>query len=262
VSVLPWGRRDDLTPALVAALALHLGVFAAIVLLRQPASILPSGSAVAIEIVSKAPASYFPPAEAPQPATLTDVQAAPRRRDEPSPLQRDPETAAPAASVVAASAPARPVPTAKPARSDRAFSLDALAASVAKTAQSATGRSTQQRQSPPRSQTPLQARSEASQSVSASDLQGLQQLLERLWNPNCSVEGADSVVVPVKFTVGPSGRVIGRVAAGEGSSADPVVFAAARRAIDAVHEAEPYGSDYRDQSFTVNFDAAKACSQH
>ena len=86
-------------------------------------------------------------------------------------------------------------------------------------------------------------------------------MLERLWNPNCSVAGADSVIVPVKFSVGDDGRVIGRVAeGGRDSSPDPVVFAAARRAIDAVHQAAPYAEAYRGKSFTVNFDAGKACA--
>ena len=44
-------------------------------------------------------------------------------------------------------------------------------------------------------------------------------------------------------------------------SSDPVVFAAARRAIDAVHRGAPYGAPYRGQSFALNFDAKKACSQ-
>ncbi|MEO8812250.1 MAG: energy transducer TonB, partial [Caulobacteraceae bacterium] len=98
--------------------------------------------------------------------------------------------------------------------------------------------------------------------VSQSDAQGLQQLLERLWNVNCAAEGGDTVVVPVSFAVGEDGRVVGRITGGgEESSSDPVVFAAARRAIDAVHQAAPYGEPYRGKRFKVIFDARKACSQ-
>ncbi|MDQ2861565.1 MAG: energy transducer TonB, partial [Pseudomonadota bacterium] len=111
---------------------------------------------------------------------------------------------------------------------------------------------------PARAETAPQARVDAGQGVSQSDLQGLQQLLERLWNPNCGVEGGSGVVVPVKFAVGEDGQVVGRVT-DRGASSDPVVFAAARRAIDAVHQAEPYAAPYRGKSFTVNFDAKKAC---
>ena len=47
-----------------------------------------------------------------------------------------------------------------------------------------------------------------------------------------------------------------------GASANLVVSTAARRAIDAVHQAEPYGATYRGQTFTVIFDAKKACANH
>ncbi|MGI9170698.1 MAG: energy transducer TonB, partial [Caulobacteraceae bacterium] len=113
---------------------------------------------------------------------------------------------------------------------------------------------------PARAETAPAPRVDAGQGVSQSDLQGLQQLLERLWNPNCGVEGGGSVIVPVKFQVGDDGAVVGRVT-DRAASSDPVVFAAARRAIDAVHQAEPYAAAYRGKSFTVNFDAKKACAE-
>ena len=91
---------------------------------------------------------------------------------------------------------------------------------------------------------------------------GLAQLLERLWNPNCDVQGGDAVIVSVKFTVGDDGRLNGPVrAGGQESSGNAVIAAAARRAIDAVHVAAPFGPAYRNNSFTVNFNANKACSQ-
>jgi hypothetical protein len=45
------------------------------------------------------------------------------------------------------------------------------------------------------------------------------QLLERLWNPNCSIEAADAVVVQVKFSVGADGQLVGRASSSnEGAS--------------------------------------------
>jgi hypothetical protein len=102
---------------------------------------------------------------------------------------------------------------------------------------------------------------DAGQGVSQSDIAGLSQLLERLWNPDCVVAGPDAVIVPVKFTVGFDGRLSGRVnAGGREASPNPVIATATRRAIDAIHQAEPYGATYRGQTFTVNFDAKTACA--
>jgi protein TonB len=65
----------------------------------------------------------------------------------------------------------------------------------------------------------------------------------------------------VVFSVGSDGRLVGRVSAGgRESSADPVVAAAARRAIDAVHAVEPYRPVYRGAQFRINFDAKQACA--
>ena len=75
------------------------------------------------------------------------------------------------------------------------------------------------------------------------------------------MEGGDAVLVSLTFAVGYDGRLTGRVSAGgRETSSDPVVATAARRAIDAVHEAEPYQPSYRGAQFRINFDARKACA--
>ena len=106
------------------------------------------------------------------------------------------------------------------------------------------------------------ARPDAGEGVSQSDLVGLQQLLERQWNPNCDVPGGEAVKLKVRFLVGLNGELLGRPSAGGlESSSDPVVAAAARRALDAVHRVAPYAAPYYGQSITVNFDAKEACSK-
>jgi outer membrane biosynthesis protein TonB len=115
---------------------------------------------------------------------------------------------------------------------------------------------------PPRAETAPQPRPDAGHALSQSDLLGLQQLLERLWNPNCDVAGGSSVKLQVKFTVDLSGGLLGRPSAGgQERSGDPVVAAAARRAIDAVQQAAPYSQPYYGQNITVNFDAKEACAK-
>jgi hypothetical protein len=260
-------RRSDLSPALIAAAALHVALFAFITLTVKPSTMTAMGAAVPITIVADGPVSDSRPAEA-----APQAQAA--MADIPTPAAKPPQPDA--APPKAAPTPRPPAPTAElpdraqtratPATnapaSKPAFSLDALKASIAREAHLAPRRAASGLQGPTRAETAPQARVDAGQGVSQSDMQGLQGLLERLWNTNCHVEGGDAVIVPVRFVVDPQGRVAGRISGGgEESSSNPVVFAAARRAIDAVHEAEPFGAPYRGKGFTVIFDAKKACSR-
>ncbi len=262
VAILP--HQDNRRPAMAAAFVLHIGVFVMLTLLA-PSPPLALGGAVPINIVSDAPTTVSAPAlQAPReqaPATAT-----PADRGNPIPATA---VAPPQPPRVAVTPPAKSTPSPQTARTAPhapqqrpAFSLDALAASVAQATAAEHARAGRAPAGAPRPRTAREVRVDAGQGVSQSDMQGLQQLLERLWNPTCSVDGAGAVVVPVRFSVGDDGRLTTRaVATGSGVSANPVVFAAARRAIDAVHQAEPYAAAYRGKSFTVIFDAQKACAE-
>jgi hypothetical protein len=251
---------------LAAAIAAHLAVFALITLTVKAPMMDAMGSAVPVNLVASAPftdsraATAAPQTQAA--AVESPVPAAPPPRPvaAPAPVPTPAAAAIVPAPAKASQHPATPSAAAKPATPS--FSLDALKASIAKTARASSRRPAFAPRGPARAETAPQARVDAGQGVSQSDLQGLQGLLERLWNTNCAVEGADAVTVPVKFTIDDAGRVTGRATGGgEERSPDPVVFAAARRAIDAVHEAEPYAAAYRGKSFTVIFDAKKACAR-
>ena len=265
-----WDRSR--LPSLAAAAALHLGLFAAVMLLGRPPMTLSSGVAVPITLVADAPhddarAAVAAP-EAQAATTPAPVERAPP--PEPAPAKVSPPPPAPAPPrAVAKPRPIpkveTPTPIAKPTPAKSrapspAFNLDALEASIAKTAHPS--KPALARQGSARAETATQARVATGQGVSQSDMQGLQQLLERLWNVNCAAEGGGTVVVPVKFTIGPDGTILGPVTGGgQERSSDPVIYAAARRAIDAAHRAEPYGEAYHNRTFKVIFDAQKACSQ-
>jgi hypothetical protein len=156
------------------------------------------------------------------------------------------------------------VPRPSPARTRPApetdnFSLEALAADVSRARRAAPPRPAFAARGPTRAETAPQARVDAGQGVSQSDIAGLSQLLNRLWNKSCNLD--DTVIVPVKFTVGLDGRLEQPPSAeGREKSPDPSVAVAARRAIDAVGQAEPFGPAYRGKAFTVIFDAKKACA--
>jgi outer membrane biosynthesis protein TonB len=147
-------------------------------------------------------------------------------------------------------------PAAKP------FDFDRLQQIIANAKHNAGAQASSAQRGAARPETAPQARPDAGQGVSQSDQLGLQQLLERLWNPNCDVAGGSSVKLKVRFLVGLSGDLVGRPNdGGLESSSDPVVAAAARRALDAIRQAAPYSAPYYGQSITVNFDAKEACAK-
>ncbi len=275
IAAAPWisapSQRDRRLPALLAAALLHAGVLALVALGRSHTP-LPLGGAVPITILASDPVTDSRTAEAaprteaaqtpvPVPAAKPPAPAAaapppPRPAPTPRPVPTRP---APTPRPIAAP---KPAPTSQP-KASRPFSLDALEADIARASRARPARPAFAVRGPARAETAPRARPDtgqgASQTVSASDMQGLQQLLERLWNPSCDAPGADAVIVPVRFSVGDDGALIGRVVDVR-PDAKPVVAAAARRAIDAVHEAEPFAAPFRGKSFTVNFDAHKACA--
>lgn len=266
-------RRESLFPALMAAAWLHLAVFALAIVFGRPA-LGPMGTAVPITLVTRGPTTDSRPAEAaprtqsaqtetpvaapkapsppPQPKPVpapTPPKPAPQKTVAPAPPQKTvPDKTAPKARPQ----PAKPTPD--------SFSLDKLAADIARSHRTAPARPGAAPRGPSRAETAPEARADAGQGVSQSDVAGLSELLQRLWNPNCDVVGGDTIVIPVRFTVSWDGHVIGRITdGGLDTSPNPMIAAAARRAIDAIHRAEPYGPAYRGSTFTVNFDARKAC---
>jgi periplasmic protein TonB len=274
MTALGYRRRESRGPALAAAFALHLAFLIA-VLVFGVSTPLPNGTAVPINLVASGPTTDSRPAveapveqaarvETPVPEAKPPEPAPPPK---PEPRAAEPEPAPPKPEPIPKPTPVRPKP--KPfdlsavaadvgAKRQQNFSLSALQADLAQSAKAHPPRPASADRGPARAETARQARVDAGTGVSQSDIAGLKDLLTRLWNPDCSVD--ERVVIPVRFTVRFDGQVLGRVdAGGRESSSDPVVYAAARRAIDAVHEAAPFADTYRGQSFTVNFDSKSAC---
>ncbi|MGH7023112.1 MAG: energy transducer TonB [Caulobacteraceae bacterium] len=249
-----------MAPALLAALALHVALLVALLGFSRPLP-LPMGTSVPINIVANGPTTDSRPAQ--QAPVAQDAQVA-----TPVPEAKPPEPAPPPQPQSAAKPTPRPAKPVKDSFDLAAIQADvgarrpslnlaALQADVSKAAK--TSKPAFARRGPTRAETALQARVDAGTGVSQSDIAGLSQLLQRLWNPDCTVDNRE--VIPVKFTVSFDGHIQGPVdAAGLDKSSDPVVFAAARRAIDAVHQAAPYAQTYRGLTFTVRFDAKKACA--
>jgi outer membrane biosynthesis protein TonB len=138
--------------------------------------------------------------------------------------------------------------------------LNALAASSAARARAPKG--------PARLETDLLARLAAGKAVALSGdaMNALQAKLNRLWNPNCEVEGGAGVQVKVELKLTPAGYLIGQPAlvsrAGSGVSA-AVIQASVQRALSAVRQGEPYTEIPRDgpHDIDVNFNARQACQR-
>lgn len=262
-------QGDGLTPALAGALALHLAILA--VLLWKPAPPMNFGTAVPITIVAHAPTTDSRKAiEAPEEHTAqTETPVPQAKAPEPPPPPPEPQRPEPKAVVapqpkptpVPAKTAVKPLPKqeAKPTPQKDSFSLDSLQADVSKSLKRSPPHPSFAARGPTRAETATVARVDAGAGVSQSDVAGLSQLLQRLWNVNCGLEEAP--VVPVSFKVGDDGHIDGKVDAHNlEHSDDKAVATAAIRAIDAVHKAAPYGAVFRNNSFTVNFDAKKACA--
>ncbi len=256
--------RDSRLPALAAAVALHAALFLA-VLLSPSKTPLPIGSSVPINIVSSAP---FTDTRQAMQAAQTQAAATPQPAPAAKPLPPAPVEAPPAfTQTVPQPIKAQKPPTPQPAQhatspASATVDFNRMQQIIDNAQHNAGAKASGAQRGPARAETAPQARPDAGQGVSQSDLLGLQQLLERLWNPNCDVAGGSAVKLRVKFIVSLSGNLLGAPdAGGLEHSGDAVVAAAARRALDAVHEAAPYSQPYYGQSIVVNFDAKEACAE-
>ena len=258
--------RQSKAPAFVAAVLLHALVLALVLFVPSRAP-KPIGSSVPINIVSSAPYTDTRPAvQAPQTQAAQAPQPVPAAKPQPP----APVPAAVPAFTETKPQPVkaeRPVPAQQPSvkaaqPASKPFDFDRLQQIIANAKHNAGAQASSAQRGPARAETAPQARPDAGQGVSQSDLVGLEQLLERQWNPNCDVPGGESVKLKVRFLVGLNGDVLGRPnAGGLENASDPVVAAAARRALDAVHRVAPYAAPYYGQTITVNFDAKEACAK-
>jgi hypothetical protein len=197
----------------------------------------------------------------PAPPAPPTAPSAPKPADKtkPTPTKQSPSIkAAPSASANAAS------------RKD--LDLDALMKSIDSQRQTPAGKPGGDHAGPARPRTgPTPSDGHGTDThMSASDVQGLTDKLSRLWNPNCQVEAAAGVNVKVHFKLSGQGWVVGQpeLAGGGsvGSISDPIVAAAAARALSAVGRGQPF-TDVIDPThlsgandFVVNFNAKKACA--
>lgn len=266
-------QRSDLSLALIVSAIVHVALVGAALIPWPWARELKVGAVVPINIVSSIPANPRPAIAGPEPQTAQTETPEPDAPPVAEPEAPQPApTAAPAPTPRPTPAPRpAPTPTPKPAppkkaepaprpatpKKDNSLDLDALADSL-KGAKSSAPRG------PNRAETAREARNSTGAAASAAAMSGLTDELQRRWNPNCEVEAARAVRVRVTFRLGSDGRVVGDVrAGGQESSSDPVVRAAAERAIRAVYASAPFTTlprEFYGDLIAVNFNAAQACA--
>jgi len=263
-------RRIEVSPAALGSLGLHVAVAAAFMISWGQRD-LKVGSVVPVNIVSSAPSSDTRPAEqAPETqeaATETPVAEAPPEPAPPPPQPAPPPPPPPTPAPKAAPKPAEKAPPAKaPARpAEKSLDLDALSASLTRPARNAPQRPSAAPKGATQAETAPVARQTAGTGLAAGlAVQGLQEDLQRRWNPNCDVVGGRDVLVRVVFRLRVGGQVIGDVKHEVRSAPGPVAQAGAERAVRAVYAAAPFRGlprEFYGDAIAVNFNAREACNR-
>lgn len=256
-------------PAMTASAALHLALLASVLFVWPWSKPIKLSSVVPVTLVTSDQASE--PSEAvaaPTPqtaATDTPVPQAPPQAAAAAPMPPPTPAATPVKPAAVKPAPAAAKPPAKPAPAD--FDPDAVLASLSKSAKVAGAKQSSARRGPVRPETAVQARltAGAGDAVSANALTSMAAALQRLWNPNCDVQGAGDLDIRVTFRLSASGRLVGSPqSSGDSAPESSVVRVASDRAKRAVFAAEPFdglpANLYR-QPITVKFNGQAACAR-
>jgi outer membrane biosynthesis protein TonB len=264
--------RREFSPALAGSALLHLLVAVLLMVNWHWNRDLKIGSVVPVTIVANAPDTDMSPAvQAPQAqaaATETPVPDAPPEVTPPPPKpQPQPKPTPPVPKPTPAPtptpkppppkpAPAKPQTAVKPA--PRSLDLDALAASISKSSKPSSAV-----KGPTRPASALQARVGSGTGVSAAAMNGMVAELERLWNPNCDVEGGRDVMVKVTVTFGTGGGVVGQPRGQIMSAVTPVSQVGLDRAIRAVNSLRPsfVPREVYNEPVVINFPAREACAR-
>ena len=243
-----------LPPSAFGSLALHVAVAAAFTL-SWGSRELKVGAVVPVTIVSNAPDRDTRPAEQ-GPVTqsaLTETpapEAPPEPVPPPTPSERTP-------ALAPAKTPAKPA--------EKAFDLDALAASLTKPARNTPPRAASVPTGPTRAETaPVARQTVGTGLASGAAVTGMTEELQRRWNPNCDVEGGRDVLVRVTFQLGMSGQVVGDIISQIQGPRTPVATAGAERAVRAVYAAAPFRGlprEFYGDKISVNFIAREACAR-
>ncbi len=288
-------ERQNLTPSLLAALALHLVVlFAGLIVWPwfgkpievanvtavtlvpsraappPPALKAPEAQEAAAPEPTPKPAPPTPPPPPPQPKPKPQPkpvppEPAPPPKPQPSPTPKPPKPKPKESLDLSALSNSldkqvKPQPQAKPRH--ESFDLNALASSLDTAPQKPSAAT----RGPARNETALNARTEPGAQQATNDAAAaVGARLNRIWNKACSTEGFREIVIPMRFSLSIDGQLLGEPQpVGAQQPGNPVWVAAKERAIRAVHAAAPFTELPRQtygqwRNFTAIFNGREAC---
>jgi outer membrane biosynthesis protein TonB len=275
-SLVAWPWKKEVRPLAVTPVTIltsdQLAALSAAEQSDEPAPAETPEPDPAAEPAPLAPDPAPEPAPAPAPAPKPAPTPAPKPTPAPTPKPAPPK---PSPAPTPKPAPAKPAPAkpAAPARPAPRMTLDDIAESLARSAPKRTGgatRSSGSQGSLSQLERDLQARrsSGEAKAATASALGLVQAKLIRLWNPNCGVAGADALQVRVRIFLDRGGGLARPAQLADYSNvdaiSDPVLKAAASRALSAVGRGAPFEGlpveDYDSwKQFVVRFDGKEAC---
>lgn len=243
--------RDSFGPAVLASLAFHALLLTGMLMVwPQLSKPMVLGVVVPVQLVADAPAPAPQPAPEAVPITDAPIESAEIAPVAPPNPPTDLTVIEPPLAKVA------PRPHRTPTK-PRGLDLDALADVIQSATRASPERSVASHK--PDTATGLQG---SGRGVSAAAMADLAAPLERLWNPNCEVEGGANVDLVVSAVIASSGYLVGDPKVLKGVTADPITQAAATRAISAMRRAQPFRvpSDFGQQAVTFRLNARNACA--
>jgi protein TonB len=286
--------RTNRFPSLLASFVLHAGLLlAAYITWPLWSKKVEFSEAVPVTIVAQAPSADVRPADkadqvqtAATPEPTPEAPLAPPLPEpapEPKPTPPPPPAPAPKPQPQPLTPkPPPPQPEQPPKAKPQALNLDQLAApSKAKSSKANSsaldlsalaappkGAKSNAPKGPARAETDFLARLAVGHATALSGdaMSALQSKLNRLWNPNCEVEGGAGVQVRVEMKLSSNGYLVGQPTlvsqAGSGIGGS-VVEASAQRALSAVKQGEPYTEIPREgpHDIILNFNAKRACQR-
>lgn len=244
--------RNNLAPALIGSALLHVAVFG-FALWKFPNETRAVLNAVPVQIVSEMPALAPAPAaeptveESPEPEPVVEETPPQPTPPLPEPPKPRPPKAEPKVDPKAAKKDKTPPKKAEEAAVDPlSFVKDLSKASSKKRDSKADAEGT--------------SRSGPAKVDTGPAVNQLSAKLMRLWLPNCGVEGADQVVIKMRFALSSTGR-LSQQPKWMNARTDAVWAAAALRAEAAIRKGEPYSDvpELFNQQIIVNFRGDEAC---
>ncbi len=267
-------ERTSILPAVLFSVLVHLAAGLAIYLWPKPD---PGGGTFGITPVTLVAQGPVGNTAAPVPET-PDEMATPDPVPEDDPAVVAPPTPAPVPTPAPTKSQTKPSPPAPAGTGSRAPADDNFLTNLAQSLRGGGGAKTsggQQGRATPKQGTAVAATGGClSSNTPCPWKDGLGEKVERYWNPNCAVEGGDSVRLVAKVTFNADGFLVGEPEISDarsgrvfqvtnaGETGTSVSAAAAIRAYSAIRRILPYSGVPRElvgRRITLNLNADKAC---